>query len=101
MQANWIGRSEGLLDSLFRSRIDTRRKGESELEVYTTRPDTIFGASFRLIAPDHPLAKAGWQRTIRRCRLRRGMQATGHLGAGTGNRREEGHGHRHPRASTL
>ena len=32
--------------------------GLSELEVYTTRPDTIFGASFMAIAPDHPLAKA-------------------------------------------
>ena len=31
--------------------------GESELEVYTTRPDTIFGASFMAIAADHPLAK--------------------------------------------
>ena len=57
MQANWIGRSEGLL---VRFALDkkTAPKGETELEVYTTRPDTLFGASFIAIAPDHPLAKA-------------------------------------------
>jgi leucyl-tRNA synthetase len=31
--------------------------GESELDIYTTRPDTIFGASFMAVAPDHPLAR--------------------------------------------
>ena len=57
MQANWIGRSEGLL---VRWALDkkTAPKGMSELEVYTTRPDTLFGASFMALAPDHPLAKA-------------------------------------------
>ncbi|MEQ1943640.1 leucine--tRNA ligase [Mesorhizobium sp. VNQ89] len=56
MQANWIGRSEGLL---LRWKLDaaTAPSGETELEVYTTRPDTIFGASFMAIAADHPLAK--------------------------------------------
>jgi len=56
MQANWIGRSEGLL---IRWKLDegTAPAGESELEVYTTRPDTIFGASFMAIAADHPLAR--------------------------------------------
>ncbi|MEX0346648.1 MAG: leucine--tRNA ligase [Rhizobiaceae bacterium] len=56
MQHNWIGRSEGLqirwpLDAT------TAPGGESELEIYTTRPDTIFGASFMAIAADHPLAR--------------------------------------------
>src|SRR5689334_8960148 len=57
MQANWIGRSEGLL---VRWALDakTAPKGKKELEVYTTRPDTLFGASFLAIAPDHPLAIA-------------------------------------------
>ncbi len=57
MQANWIGRSEGLM---VRWALDkkTAPKGHSELEIYTTRPDTLFGASFMAIAPDHPLAKA-------------------------------------------
>ena len=50
MQANWIGRSEGL-------RISFKIEGqENRLEVYTTRPDTIFGASFCAISPEHPLA---------------------------------------------
>ena len=57
MQANWIGRSEGLL---VRFALDkkTAPKGETEVEVYTTRPDTLFGAAFVALAPDHPLAKA-------------------------------------------
>ncbi|MGA9320360.1 MAG: leucine--tRNA ligase [Xanthobacteraceae bacterium] len=57
MQTNWIGRSEGLL---VRFALDpkTAPNGESELEVFTTRPDTLFGARFMAIAPDHPLAAA-------------------------------------------
>lgn len=62
MQANWIGKSEGVM---LRWALDkkTAPKGEngkpfSELEVYTTRPDTLFGASFMAISPDHPLAIA-------------------------------------------
>ncbi len=57
MQKNWIGRSEGLH---VRFALDpaTTPGGESELEVFTTRPDTLFGAKFMAIAPDHPLAQA-------------------------------------------
>ncbi|HEX2555477.1 MAG TPA: leucine--tRNA ligase [Microvirga sp.] len=57
MQRNWIGRSEGLL---VRFALDpaTVPDGESELEIYTTRPDTLFGAKFMALAPDHPLAQA-------------------------------------------
>ncbi|MTD94962.1 leucine--tRNA ligase [Hyphomicrobium sp. xq] len=57
MQANWIGRSDGML---VRFALDkkTAPKGESEVEVYTTRPDTLFGAAFVAVAPDHPLATA-------------------------------------------
>jgi leucyl-tRNA synthetase len=57
MQKNWIGRSEGLL---VRFALDpaTVPKGETELEVFTTRPDTLFGAKFMALAPDHPLAAA-------------------------------------------
>lgn len=50
MQENWIGRSEGLK---FDFTVD--QTGE-KLPVYTTRPDTIFGASFCAISADHPLA---------------------------------------------
>ena len=57
MQRNWIGRSEGLF---VRFALDpkTTPAGESELDVFTTRPDTLFGAKFMAIAPDHPLATA-------------------------------------------
>jgi leucyl-tRNA synthetase len=57
MQKNWIGRSQGLL---IRFALDpkTTPSGEQELEIFTTRPDTLFGAKFMAIAPDHPLAQA-------------------------------------------
>jgi leucyl-tRNA synthetase len=57
MQRNWIGRSEGLL---IRFALDakTTPNAESELKIFTTRPDTLFGAKFMAIAPDHPLAQA-------------------------------------------
>jgi len=57
MQRNWIGRSEGLL---IRFALDpaTAPSGESELKIFTTRHDTLFGAKFMAIAPDHPLAEA-------------------------------------------
>jgi leucyl-tRNA synthetase len=55
MQRNWIGRSEGLL---VRFALDSKTapNGESEVEVFTTRPDTLFGAKFVALSPDHPLA---------------------------------------------
>ncbi len=55
MQANWIGRSRGLQFGF-----DTvgAPAGFDRLEVYTTRPDTLMGASFAAISPDHPLARA-------------------------------------------
>src|SRR5499433_1441489 len=57
MQRNWIGRSEGLL---IRFALDpaTTPNGETELEIFTTRHDTLFGATFMAVAPDHPLATA-------------------------------------------
>ena len=57
MQKNWIGKSEGLL---VRFMLDaaTAPNAESELEIFTTRPDTLFGAKFLALAPDHPLAQA-------------------------------------------
>ena len=50
MQRNWIGRSEGQRMSFSLAGSDNR------LEVFTTRADTIFGASFMALSPDHPLA---------------------------------------------
>ncbi|MFN8109997.1 MAG: leucine--tRNA ligase [Thermoleophilia bacterium] len=49
MQRNWIGRSEGAR-VLFRT-----DDGAHEIPVFTTRPDTLFGATFFLMAPEHPL----------------------------------------------
>src|SRR4051794_14715521 len=57
MQKNWIGRSEGL-QIRFMLEAATAPAGESELVIYTTRPDTLFGARFMAVAPDHPLARA-------------------------------------------
>ena len=57
MQRNWIGRSEGLMVR-FALDPNTAPEGETELEIYTTRPDTLFGAKFMALAPDHPLARA-------------------------------------------
>ncbi|UYV37494.1 leucine--tRNA ligase [Rhodobacteraceae bacterium D3-12] len=50
MQENWIGKSRGLQFAF-------ERTDGGEIEVYTTRPDTLMGASFVGISPDHPLAK--------------------------------------------
>ncbi len=54
MQANWIGRSRGLQFAF--SLIDGP-EGHDRIEVYTTRPDTLMGASFVGVSPDHPLAR--------------------------------------------
>ena len=54
MQANWIGKSRGLQFAF--STVDAP-DGFDRIEVYTTRPDTLMGASFMGISPDHPLAK--------------------------------------------
>jgi len=67
MQENWIGKSQGLR---FSFDIDGRPE---KLDVYTTRPDTLFGASFAAIAADHPLAKilcegkAGYKEFVAQC----------------------------------
>src|SRR4051794_8294429 len=55
MQENWIGKSRGLQ---FRFRLAAAVEGIDSVEVFTTRPDTIFGASFVAVAADHPIAQA-------------------------------------------
>jgi leucyl-tRNA synthetase len=55
MQRNWIGKSEGLR---LRFELIGAAAGASSIEVFTTRPDTIFGASFIALSPDHPLTTA-------------------------------------------
>jgi leucyl-tRNA synthetase len=49
MQRNWIGRSEGA-NVFF-----TVKDHDEKLEIYTTRPDTLFGATYMVISPEHPL----------------------------------------------
>ncbi|EFO32296.1 leucyl-tRNA synthetase [Roseibium sp. TrichSKD4] len=54
MQKNWIGRSEGLrVRFAFTEAAPT---GDTSLEIFTTRPDTLFGASFMGLSPDHPIS---------------------------------------------
>ncbi|PZO01758.1 MAG: leucine--tRNA ligase [Alphaproteobacteria bacterium] len=67
MQENWIGKSQGATvwwpidqapDVLPASEPGQPDHARDPIEVYTTRPDTLFGASFLALAPDHPLTKA-------------------------------------------
>ncbi len=48
MQTNWIGRSEG-------AEVTFRAESGEAIEVFTTRPDTLWGATFMVLAPEHPL----------------------------------------------
>ena len=73
MQREWIGRSRGRATCASRSRIAPAR----EIEVFTTRPDTLFGATYMVLAPEHPLVAeitTPAQRARRR-RLRRAGRA--------------------------
>lgn len=59
MQENWIGRSEGL-EFTFELSKDSRYKLErtfTSYEVFTTRPDTVYGVSYSALAPEHPIVK--------------------------------------------
>ena len=50
MQENWIGRSEG-------AEVDFKLENGEKITVFTTRPDTLFGATYMVLAPEHPLVK--------------------------------------------
>ena len=56
MQRNWIGRSEGLRVRF--ALVANTTTNATTIEVYTTRPDTLFGAKFIALAPDHPISLA-------------------------------------------
>ncbi len=56
-QTNWIGRSEGAEIDFSTAPSDQHAGGEA-LRVFTTRPDTLFGATFMVLAPEHPLVPA-------------------------------------------
>ena len=66
MQKNWIGRSEGL-------RFTFDLSNSEKLDVFTTRPDTLFGASFAALSPDHPLSTELAKTRSQGRRLHRGM----------------------------
>ena len=51
MQRNWIGRSQG---ARVRFPVVTVTGEKADIEVFTTRPDTLFGATFMVVAPEHP-----------------------------------------------
>ncbi|MDD2717562.1 MAG: leucine--tRNA ligase [Candidatus Wallbacteria bacterium] len=53
LQRNWIGRSEGA-EVKFKL-ISSRTGKETDLQIFTTRPDTLFGATYMVLAPEHPL----------------------------------------------
>ncbi|MDY5601248.1 MAG: class I tRNA ligase family protein [Schaalia hyovaginalis] len=55
MQRNWIGRSEGARVVFPVPGAEGAGASPKELEVYTTRPDTLFGATFMVVAPEHPI----------------------------------------------
>ena len=54
MQRNWIGRSEGANIRFPLAKV-TENSHEPEIEVFTTRPDTLFGATYMVLAPENPL----------------------------------------------
>jgi leucyl-tRNA synthetase len=54
-QRNWIGRSEGASVRFALAGPGGAGKGGAEIEVYTTRPDTLFGATYMVLSPEHPL----------------------------------------------
>src|SRR5699024_417439 len=65
MQRNWIGRSTGAA-ALFSAR--TTAGDVADIEVFTTRPDTLFGATYLVLAPEHDLVDgliaAGWPEAV-------------------------------------
>ena len=60
MQRNWIGRSHG---AQVRFPVQTAIGGQTGIDVFTTRPDTLFGATYMVLAPEHPLVSAITART--------------------------------------
>jgi leucyl-tRNA synthetase len=58
MQENWIGKSEGAyIDFMFTVKEELSTVNRQPITVFTTRPDTIFGASFLALSPNHPIAE--------------------------------------------
>src|SRR5262245_40457550 len=54
MQRNWIGRSEGAEVDFKLAALGREPKASGAIRVFTTRPDTLFGATYMVLAPEHP-----------------------------------------------
>ena len=100
MQKNWIGRSEGLLLRFALDPATTPNK-ETELEIFTTRPDTLFGAKFMALSPDHPLATGRRGEKSEARGLHRTVPSHGHRTGGDRNRREARLRHRHESGASV
>ncbi len=70
MQKNWIGRSEG-------ARFTIQVDGGGEFDVFTTRPDTVFGMTFCVLAPEHPLVDEIIQGSETEAQAREYIEAAG------------------------
>ncbi len=58
LQTNWIGRSEGAEVNFYwlqRSKLRRGNKTSESFEIFTTRPDTLWGVTFMVLSPEHPL----------------------------------------------
>ncbi|MHC2679707.1 leucyl-tRNA synthetase family protein [Bradyrhizobium diazoefficiens] len=100
MQRNWIGRSEGLL---VRFALDqaTTPAGESELKIFTTRPDTLFGAKFMAISGGSSAGDGRRRQGPEACGVHRRDQEDRHRAGDHRHRGEAGFRHRHPRDPSV
>ncbi len=99
MQRNWIGKSEGL--RVFFEIAETDKTTERLLEIFTTRPDTLFGASFMALSPDHPLVRPTGRGRFGSGRIHRRMPPARHRHRDIGERRKEGIRHRDSRETPV
>ena len=98
MQANWIGRSEGVEIAFpFDASARDALGADGVLKVFTTRADTLLGATYCAVAAEHPLAAAAARSNAKLRGLRRGVQAGQRHGSRRGHRREARHADRPPR----
>ncbi len=85
MQAKWIGRSEG---ARVRFTLEPGGVADGTIEVYTTRPDTLFGMSFLALAPEHPVSAAAGAAEPRRRGVHRRVPGARNQRGGDRDRRE-------------